>query len=316
VLPRGQASYLADASATFAYAELTTLGGETARVTTPGGRTAYGLFTPPAGANLATGVEPLDVDVGHSVRLTGYDARNLHGGTPSSVHIAWQITDAHGPIPGDLRQFAHLVGASGVLWSTNPDFRGYPRPDWQNGDSVLSAFDLDLPPNIPTGGYWLETGFYEPISGQRVPQYRAGQPAGTTARIGPLKVTGVSPPASTALPLAMFGDAQIALLSAQRTSTGITLRWQALKKPEHDYTVFAHVLDAQGTLVAQQDSPPREGNYPTSLWDVGEVVDDPHPLNFATQAGEHLEVGLYTFPDLRRLSVDGTSSDRLLLPIS
>ncbi|MFI5268164.1 MAG: hypothetical protein ACHQ7M_12390 [Chloroflexota bacterium] len=316
VLPQGSASYLADASAGFAYAELASLGHQVAQVATPSGRIAYGLFALPAETTATAGMQPLDADVGHSIRLLGYDARNLRAGAPSAVHVAWQVTDPHGPIPGDLRQFAHLVDASGVLWSTNPDFRGYPRPYWQTGDAVVSAFDLRLPANTPTGGYWLETGFYEPISGQRVPQYRAGQPAGTAARIGPLKVTGVSPNAGDARQVATFGDGQMALLGAQRTSTGITLRWQALKKPEHDYTVFVHVLDAQGGLVAQQDSPPREGNYPTSLWAAGEVVDDPHPLSFTTQPGQQLEIGLYTFPDLHRLPVDGANTDRVLLPIS
>src|SRR6185312_11263024 len=98
----------------------------------------------------------------------------------------------------DVRQFAHLVDASGRLWSTNPDFRGYPRPYWQTGETVISNFELALPADIPTGGYWLETGFYEPISGQRVAQFRGGQPAGTAARIGPLKVRGVSPAAGAA----------------------------------------------------------------------------------------------------------------------
>jgi len=248
----------------------------------------------PAGATGTTAMQPLDVDVGHSVRLLGYDARDLRAGTPSTVHLAWRITDAHGPIPDDLRQFAHLVDAGGALWSTNPDFRGYPRPYWQTGDVVISAFELDLPSNVPTGGYWLETGFYEPISNARVPQYRDGQPAGTSARIGPLKVTGVSPSPGDARPVAVFGGGQIALLGVQRTSAGVTLRWHALKKPERDYTVFVHVLDAQGALMAQQDSPPRDGNYPTSLWDPGEVIDDPHPLSFPVQPGQQLEVGLYT----------------------
>ncbi|HEX6511839.1 MAG TPA: hypothetical protein VF157_06050, partial [Chloroflexota bacterium] len=315
VLPQASTSYLADATLAFASGRLTTAGGPTQRVMTPGGQTAYGEFARAPAAEALAGMQPLDVDVAHSVRLIGYDAGELRAGGQSTVLLAWRVTDAHGPIAEDLRQFGHLVDASGHIWSGNPDFRGYPRPYWQDGDTVISAFDLHLPAGTPTGGYWFDTGFYEPISGQRMPQFRAGQPAGSSARIGPLKVSGVSPAAGDRQPLAVFGG-QIALLGVQRTEGGITLRWQAVRKPTADYTVFVHVLDGQGTLLAQQDGPPREGSYPTGMWDAGEVVDDPHPLSFASQPGQKLEIGLYTFPDLRRLPVDGSTTDSLVLPVT
>lgn len=317
VLPRAAGTYLADASLPFAYAWLSQTAQRLGEITTPGGRSVYGLFAAPGGDLSAEqqrgGERPLDVDVGHAVQLLGYTAADLRSGAPSTVELVWRVTDAHAGIPADLRQFAHLVDATGRLWSSNPDFRGYPRTYWQPGDSVVSAFDLDLPANIPSGGYWLETGFYEPISGQRVPQYHAGQPSGTSARIGPLKVSGISPPAGDEQPLATFGSGQIALLGVRRTANGVMLRWQALKKPAADYTVFVHVLDAQGRLVAQHDGQPRGGSYPTHLWDAGEVVDDDHPLVLSSQSGQRLEVGLYTTPDVRRLPVDEAGTDSVVL---
>ena len=312
VLPQGGGTYLADASLPFAYRRLSAAGPPLARFTTPAGRAVYGLF-PAGGERLPAGLQPLDVDVGHALQLVGLAVPELRGGAPSTALLAWRVTDAHAAIPDDLRQFGHLVDASGKLWSSNPDFRGYPRPYWQTGDVVLSAFQLDLPASIPSGGYWLETGFYEPISGQRLAQFRGGQPAGTSARIGPLKVAGVSPPADDARPLGTFGGGQIALLGVQRTAGGVSLRWRALAAPRADYTVFVHVLDAAGKLLAQQDGPPRDGSYPTSLWSAGEVVDDPHALALPAQPGLRLEIGLYTYPDLRRLPLDG-GGDSLVLP--
>jgi hypothetical protein len=312
VLSRAPATYLADAGLDFAYGELKALAGEPRQiVVTPGGRAAYGLFElahaePPVSL-------PLDADVAHSIRLTGYQAGELRAGLPSSVRLLWQITEAHGPIPDDVRQFMHLVDASGTIWSTNADFRGYPRPYWQDGETVISDFALNPRPDTPTGGYWLETGFYEPISGRRLAQFQNGQPAGTAARIGPLKVYGRSPEATAEPPLAVFGNGEIALVSVRRSQGGVALRWQALRKPTRDYTVFVHVLDGQGQLVAQQDSPPHGGSYPTSLWDAGEVVEDVHDLSLA--AGRQLEIGLYTFPDLRRLPVEGAGADRVLAPL-
>jgi len=50
--------------------------------------------------------------------------------------------------------------------------------------------------------------------------------------------------------------------------------WQSLRPPDADYTVFVHVRDAQGRVVAQKDRPPAGGAYPTGLWDSGEIIRD------------------------------------------
>ena len=50
------------------------------------------------------------------------------------------------------------------------------------------------------------------------------------------------------------------------------LYWRALGTPAEDYTVFAHVLDADGKLIGQADSQPFDGDYPTSVWRAGETL--------------------------------------------
>ena len=63
-----------------------------------------------------------------------------------------------------------------------------------------------------------------------------------------------------------------------------------------DYTIFVHVLDGQGQLRSQADSPPMAGKYPTSVWDAGEVIEDIHTLSLPTDlpAGEYrIAIGLY-----------------------
>jgi hypothetical protein len=57
-------------------------------------------------------------------------------------------------------------------------------------------------------------------------------------------------------------------------SIRLRLYWQALRRPDNAYTVFAHVRDAANHIVAQTDSPPQAGAYPTSFWDADEVVID------------------------------------------
>ena len=90
----------------------------------------------------------------------------------------------------------------------------------------------------------------------------------------------------------------------------LTLYWQAFHRPKDDYTVFVHVLGADGELVTQHDAPPMEGLYPTSQWSKGDIVTQQIDLRVPpdTPPGRYeLLVGMYTYPDIVRLPV---TSDR------
>jgi hypothetical protein len=84
----------------------------------------------------------------------------------------------------------------------------------------------------------------------------------------------------------------------------LTLHWQALRPPDDDYTIFVHVLDSAGNLVAQYDAPPLDGVYPTSKWIIGDVFTQ--RVELEVPPGEYdLVVGMYTYPDIVRLPVTG-----------
>jgi hypothetical protein len=88
----------------------------------------------------------------------------------------------------------------------------------------------------------------------------------------------------------------------------LTLYWQALGPVDRDYTVFAHVRNKAGEVVAQRDGPPAGGVYPTSLWEPGEIIEDELvvPLE-GLPAGEYdLVAGMYDFVTGVRLPVDGS----------
>jgi hypothetical protein len=68
------------------------------------------------------------------------------------------------------------------------------------------------------------------------------------------------------------------VLEGEDGSLSLILYWRCLERMGNDYTVFVHLLDAEGSIVAQGDSPPVQGHYPTTMWAVGEMVRDEHPL--------------------------------------
>ncbi len=88
----------------------------------------------------------------------------------------------------------------------------------------------------------------------------------------------------------------------------LTLYWEALSRMDEDYTVFVHLVDSEGSPIAQSDSQPLSGFYPTSFWEVGELVRDEHDVHVdaSTPAAEYeLVVGMYLLSTRERLPVLG-----------
>jgi hypothetical protein len=87
--------------------------------------------------------------------------------------------------------------------------------------------------------------------------------------------------------------------TADGTSVNLTLYWQAETTPDFNYSVFAHLIDGSGALVAQQDHAPGEAvKFPPVAWAVGDIVADEHlikiPPNTA-QGTYRLRVGVYNW---------------------
>jgi 4-amino-4-deoxy-L-arabinose transferase-like glycosyltransferase len=98
-------------------------------------------------------------------------------------------------------------------------------------------------------------------------------------------------------------------------SVEVTLYWQSLAEMDRDYTVFVHLLDENDLVIAQRDTYPGLGTYPTSLWRVDDVFADRYvltlpPTVFAPCTGR-FEVGLYDFASGERLMATGPDGQPL-----
>jgi len=94
------------------------------------------------------------------------------------------------------------------------------------------------------------------------------------------------------------------LTTAPNTALRLTLYWRVLAPMETSYTIFTHLLDANGQLWAQKDNPPVRGSYPTTKWRVGETIVDKYDIVIPPDVpvGQYeLEVGLYDATTGQRL---------------
>ncbi len=98
-------------------------------------------------------------------------------------------------------------------------------------------------------------------------------------------------------------------------SVEVTLYWLSLAEMDRDYTVFVHLLDENDLVIAQRDTYPGLGTYPTRLWREGDSFADRYvltlpPTVFAPCTGR-FEVGLYDFASGERLLATGPDGQPL-----
>lgn len=85
-------------------------------------------------------------------------------------------------------------------------------------------------------------------------------------------------------------------LPAAGAALPLTLTWNSLEPVPRPWTVFVHLVDADGAIVAESNSQPRGGALPFPLWTPGDWVADSHTLRLPANLppGEYkLRVGLY-----------------------
>ena len=99
------------------------------------------------------------------------------------------------------------------------------------------------------------------------------------------------------------GEQRVEVSEPGSCALELTLYWWNLAPVDADYTVFTHLVDAQGVILAQQDSRPQSGGFPTLEWLPGDLIPDEYVLHLSTDAqpGEYeFEVGMYHLETLQR----------------
>ncbi len=98
----------------------------------------------------------------------------------------------------------------------------------------------------------------------------------------------------------------------------MTLYWQSIDATEKDWSVFVHLQDSAGTLVAQRDTYPGMGLLPTSRMQPGRTFADHYVLPIPSTAYAptelRLSIGFYDYSTRQRLHTsDGFDSVELAI---
>ena len=207
----------------------------------------------------------------------------------------------------------------------------YPTSLWRAGEQIPTCHALTLPADSEPGLYWLATGVFEP----NFPFWEARDVAGNligsgSTRVGHIKLPRPDdldipePDHTLDVELTAPGDVTISLLGYEITpgeTLDLTLYWSASGAAPESYTIFVHVEDSDAQIVAQQDSQPEGGRYPTLIWGADEIVVTQHQLAIPADAEGAFTVysGMYSPTTQDRLPVvqNGQMDEngRVLIPL-
>lgn len=256
------------------------------------------------------------------VQVLGYDLSTpLQPGNPSQISVYYHATARIYPM---YSVTLYLNDITGKTWGEYSGFPGsvyFPTFRWHEvGEYYRDAWTVTLPSDASSGLYNLDLSWYEydqKTDSSDVAHERKVSLG--TIRVGDLAATNITHPST-----ARVGDSMNFLgwngdVSVVRGQTlPIDLFWRAEGIPSESLTVFAHLVDSSGRVIADADSPPSSGLYPTDKWRAGESVRDRHILKIPADLapGNYtIEIGMYRPPNGIRLPIQNGAmqTDKIVL---
>lgn len=265
-------------------------------------------------------------------RLVGYhaDRDRVAPGDELRVTLYWAVL---APFDRDYTLALHLLdlqSQSRAATNSWPGNGNYPTSLWRPGEIFRDTYRLKIPESVsaPFVGFVRpKLHDYSPSSpGGADFQYRGDLPVTDSSgrsvepNLGNVVVEAPMAQGDSRTGVARFSSAiELTAYSVERgggpNDVQVQLAWRALEQPEDPLVVFVHVLDAAGRILAQSDSEPRGGLYPTTAWRAGEEIVDWHRLTLprVLVPGEpiRLGIGLYRRADLQRVRATRTSGESL-----
>ena len=208
-----------------------------------------------------------------------------------------------------------MIGHQLALLDTVPYQGRYSTPEWQPEQTFADEYRWTMPgpQDEPVLASVMVSLYPVGRPQEKLPVMVTEGPVGDEFAIAQFKLEAShaqefapEQPANTSFDerFRLFGyDMPETIRASQPFST--TLYWESLAPDGQDYTVFVHLYDETGEVVAQGDSPPKKNQYPTSFWSAGEKIADTHlftGLENVTAGNYRLVIGLYDPISGRRLA--------------
>ena len=260
--------------------------------------------------------QTLEATISEQLALIKYQFSPQIIGPGEDVYLTLDL-QALEPVSTGFFTVAHLVSPDGQIWSWRDQQTPHSVPGawWQPGLAIPERVQLQTTADLLPGAYDLQVFWRASDNKTLWPVYREGvETPFDRVHLGYVVVPPPADPSGANVVGARFADeilleaAKIApsLAAAPGDTLDVTLYWNALKQPTADYTVFLHLSDEEGELVAAHDGMPVNDRLPTQAFPPGTLIADTHRLvlpDDLTPGVYQLKTGMYLLESGERLPV-------------
>lgn len=261
---------------------------------------------------------PADVHFGETITLIGFqiEPRLVRPGETLFVTLCWE---SGGPLDEALPYAVHVVDeADNKIGerNTHPGLGMYATLYWEPGVAFCDRVRVPLRADAaPLQTYRVTLNYFHEDTLEPVP---ATLDNGAVQNLVILGMIGMLPERwpEADPPRYRVGDGLLLAdpnLTHEGPNVSVRLQWQALSDIPRDYTTFVHVIDSEGQLATQADVQPRGGQFPTSFWPEGAVVEDAITVPVAGLAPGlyHIRLGMYDSQTVERLPIQTMDGEPL-----
>ncbi len=119
---------------------------------------------------------PLEIRLGETVRLLGYDLGPTEARPGGSLHLTlcWQ---GLGLMDNSYTIFLHLLDEEGNIRGqrdSEPSQGTLPTSGWVKGEVIIDGYEIPIAPDAAPGQYTIALGMYDADTGERLPVFDAG----------------------------------------------------------------------------------------------------------------------------------------------
>ena len=249
---------------------------------------------------------PLNVKLGNEIALLGYNllTREVEAGDILPLTLFWQAVAQ----PKErYKVFVHLLDEAGHIVGQQDSEPGDGlniTTIWQTGETMADNYGILIQPGTPPGQHRIEVGMYSLISGQRLTVSEGGRAGGDHLILDSITVLRPSrPPSLAALEMQYKAENKyddLTLLGYNLYKLGyehqpteplhpgdvlhLDLYWGAIRAPQADWQLTLQLVDSKGNILATQQVKPASVDYPTTDWEVGEVVRGQYDILIPAEA--------------------------------
>ncbi len=234
------------------------------------------------------------------VLFMGYriEPERLTQGSQPRVTMCWRSLREGGRLPVAEAFAFHIAGQDGTMYYGRDSLPGMGLYTyWQPGRAFCDRFTLEERQVPEAGhGYRVAIGLFDPVTLERIPE-----------ATGKTFIGWIGSPGAPLTDRPLFDFEGVYLLdyalSTEDDRLTVTALWGTGDWEPRALTAFIHVIDANGELVSQLDTPLGGDEYPSMLWgDFENTYMATYELALPPDAQTVL-LGLYDSQTLVRLAV-------------